>query len=404
VPLTLIAYEGRRSWSGVIWAAIIALVLAVTPLVTDSTATAAETSQTLSGTVTASDSGDPLAGIEVKVYRWVAEGWRELAGSDITGPDGAYLIEDLGVGGINQIEFVPPTQDYVTTTIDFPFEAGENILDQVLERSATISGNVLAEAPDGSLTVIPGTDVWLTNEGGTFFWVGAVVDENGDYTISGIPSGTYLVEFNHFRNVETHLASYWDGALDADTAQRVTLSSGETRSDINGTLILGSTITGRITGSDGATQTGASATAFRQTADGAWVSVQGLQGSTDANGDFTILGLRPGTYKIGFLNRFEGSGCYAPEYFDNQPSLEAAGTVTVGLHENIGGVGAVLELAEPGSCPGPAATPADTASAPAAELAATGGTESLAVPAAALMILGLVLVAARRRRTSRADA
>ncbi|MBT2516310.1 hypothetical protein J7E29_02580 [Streptomyces sp. ISL-90] len=396
MPIT--TYAGRRHWIRVIAAAIIALILAVTPLVTATSATAAETPQTLSGTVTASDSGEPLAGVEVKVYRWVAEAWQEVVGTAVTGPDGAYLIEDLALGGFGVVEFVPPTQDYVRTKVDFPFEAGENVLDQVIERSATISGKVLAETPDGPLTVIPGTHVRLTNEGGTVFWAGAEVDENGEYTISGIPSGTYLVEFNDSLSIETHLASYWDGALDADTAQRLTLSSGETRSDIDGTLILGSTITGSITGADGATQTGASATAFRQTADGGWVSVQALQGSTDANGDFTIVGLRPGNYKIGFLNRFEGSGCYAPEYFDNQPSIDAATTMTIGTAENFDGISAVLELAEPGSCPtGPAAPPAGTAPAPAAQLAATGGAASLAVPAVALMMLGLVLVAARRR-------
>ena len=399
--MSITAYEGRRSWSSVISAAIIALLLAVTSLVTANTATAAETSQSLSGTVTASDTGEPLAGVEVKVYRWVAEAWQEVVGTAVTGPDGAYLIEDLELGGFNDVEFVPPTQDYVRTRVDFPFAAEENILDQVLERSATISGKVLAETLEGVLTAIPGTQVSLESEGGTFFTTGTEVDENGDYTISGIPSGTYLVEFNDSQAIATHLVSFWDGAPDADTAQRLTLSTGETRSDIDGTLILGSTITGSITGADGATQTGASAAAFRQTADGGWVSVQALQGSTDANGDFTIVGLRPGTYKIGFLNRFDGSGCYVPEYFDNQPSIEAAATLAVGLHENLGGISAVLELAEPGSCPGgPATPPAGTASVPAAQLAATGSAASLAVPAAALMMLGLVLVAARRR-TSR---
>lgn len=394
MPIT--AYEGRRRWSKVISAAIIALILPVAPLVTASTATAAETSQTLSGTVTASDTGDPLAGVEVKVYRWVAEAWQELAGSAVTGPDGTYLIEDLELGGFNDVEFVPPTQDYVRTRVEFSFAAGANILDQVLERSATISGTVLAETPDGALTAIPGTRVSVESEGDTYFRAVAEVDENGDYTISGIPSGTYLVAFNESQTVATHLAAFWDGALDADAAQLLTLSTGETRSDLDGTLILGSTITGSITGADGATQTGASATAFRQTADGSWVAVQGLQGSTDANGDFRIVGLREGTYKIGFLY-FHETGCYAPEYFDDQPSLEAANIVTIGLHENLSDIRAVLEPAEPGSCPSPAATPVDTGSGSAAQLAATGSSTSLAVPAAALVMLGLLLVAARRR-------
>ncbi|RXZ69095.1 carboxypeptidase-like regulatory domain-containing protein [Agromyces albus] len=302
MPIT--AYVCRRRWSKVISAAIIALLLAVTSLVTASTATAAETSQTLSGTVTASDTGDPLAGVEVRVYRWVAEAWQELAGSAVTGPDGAYLIEDLALGGFNDVEFVPPTQDYVRTRVDFPFAAEENILDQVLERSATISGTVLAETADGAPSAIPGTRVSVEREGGTYFRAGAEVDENGDYTISGIPSGTYLVKFNDPRTITTHLASYWGGSFDADTAQLLTLSTGETRSDIDGTLILDSTI------------------------------------------------------------------------------------------------------------PAPVATPADPAGPPAgnvtatggtATLAATGGTASLVVPAAALMMLGLLLVAARRR-TARAEA
>jgi Carboxypeptidase regulatory-like domain len=397
----------RRFWAEIVVATLVILLLAAAQLVSGQLARAATGAASLTGVVTASDTQAPIEGVEVALYVSINEAQTELVASATTGGDGSYLAEGLEATTY-VVTFTPPSADYVETTVSFfSVQEGTNTLDQILERSATVSGTVMAENSEGTAEVLPGTRVNVSRVGGSYFSQGATVDEEGNYTITGIPSGTYEVQFNPLQEISTHLTSYLGGALDPEDAEPLTLASGETRTSIDATLILGSTISGTVTGSDGVTQTGASAAIFREDADGAWVGEQALQGAPDDNGDYTVVGLRPGTYRVGFLNRFEGSGQYQPEYFDNETTLEAATTVELGLHENISGINAVLEPAngQPAS-PAPPAFSAPSSPAPqlsSEERAETGSASRLLPFGAALVVIGVSLLITHRT-TSRTAA
>lgn len=381
---------------------LVALLLVVLipagQLMSGNPAHAATPSAVLTGIVTAADTGASIEGVQVQLFTFVSEGQTELAASGTTGTDGVFLIDNLQPTTY-VITFTAPSSDYVATTEQF-FEVleGENRLDQILERSATVSGTVIAETAEGAPAVIPGVRVNLIPVGDLTSSVGADADENGRYTITGILSGTYDVEFNGSQEIETHLTSYLGGALDREDAEKLVLESGEGVAGVDATLILGSSIGGRITGSDGVTQTGASAAIFRQTTDGTWQSEKALQGSTDASGDYTVVGLRPGAYKIGFLNRYEGSGQYLPEYFDDRATLETATILELALRENVEEISATLERvgSEPASpAPPPSAFPAAPET-PGEGLAATGTATRLAPFAAALVLIGLSLLITHR--------
>jgi len=393
----------RRFWVRIVVATLAVLLIAAGQLIPGQLARASAEGATLTGVVTASDTQLPLEGVEVVLYVAINEAQTELVASATTGADGAYTVDGLEPTTY-VVTFTPPGSDYVETTVSFfSVQAGANTLDQPLERGATISGNVMAETAENTPAVLPGTRVNLSRVGGSYFSEGATVDEEGNYAITGVPSGTYEVQFNPLQEIPTHLTSYLGGALDPAEAETLTLTSGETLTSIDATLILGSTISGNITGSDGVTQTGASAAIFRQDTDGAWVGEKALQGSPDANGDYTVVGLRPGNYRIGFLNRFENSGQYQPEYFDNEPTLEAATTVDLALHEDVGGISAILEPAD-----GQPASPATTASPPDPQLSsderATSGTATRLVPfGVALVLIGVSLLITRRTTSPAAN-
>lgn len=390
----------RRFWVRIVVATLGVVLLAAGQLIPGQLARASAEGATLTGVVTGADTQAPIEGVEVSLYVAINEAQTELVASATTSADGGYTVDGLEPTTYVATFTPPPGSDYVETTVSFfSVQAGANTLDQPLERGATISGNVIAETAESTAAVLPGARVNLTSVGGSYFSQGATVDEEGNYTITGVPSGTYEVQFNPLQEIPTHLTSYLGGAFDPGEAEPLTVASGETLTSIDATLILGSTISGSITGSDGVTQTGASAAIFRLDTDGAWVGEQALQGSPDANGDYTVVGLRPGTYRIGFLNRFEGSGLYEPEYFDNEPTLEAATTVDLALHEDVGGISAILEPAD--GQPASPAPPTTTVSPPDPQLSsdegATSGTATRLVPiGVALVLIGVSLLITRR--------
>jgi len=78
--------------------------------------------------------------------------------------------------------------------------------------------------------------------------------------------------------------------------------------------------------------------------------------TTDAEGNYTVGGMRTGTYKIEF---FDGEGLYANEFWNNKPSLKRANGIGVTAGLETAGIDAVLEpLPNPGVViQSPAGTP-----------------------------------------------
>src|SRR5205823_14198890 len=100
------------------------------------------------------------------------------------------------------------------------------------------------------------------------------------YSVTGLPAGTYAVEFS--RGARSSWYNDKSSFMDAD---RVTLAEGEQRGGIDGTLIAGTSIAGRVTSDGGAPIAGI------------WVYFNGPHYGhveTSADGTYLISDLPPG--------------------------------------------------------------------------------------------------------------
>lgn len=197
--------------------------------------------------------------------------------------------------------------------------------------TATISGQVTREdggAPVGLVTVFVNSTDFAHN--GT-----DVTDADGTYSVTGLEPGQYTVRFSTEPTGTGLISEFWDGAVTRDTAQLITIGGGETFTDIDASLQEGGVITGHVTReSDGAALSGVSVSAVAETGGG-------FPGHaiTDANGDYRISALTPGSYVV----QFDAFGDeLVDEYWQAASDLASATRVTVLSNQTNGGIDASL--------------------------------------------------------------
>jgi hypothetical protein len=272
--------------------------------------------RTISGTVTADDGG-ALEGVWVEAR--TADGW--YVGKEAeTNSTGAYTITGLAPGiykvrtynssgyldeWYNNIPCYNNWYGTDATLIDVRESNALNI-DFSLALGHTISGTVTADG-GGALEGV-WVEVWT--EDGEYVGKDAETDSTGAYTITGLTPGIYKVRtYNSsgyldewYDNVPCY--SNWDGT----NATLIDLRESNAL-NIDFSLALGPTISGRVTADDGGAL------------EGVWVEVRTAGGryvkdaETDSTGAYTITGLTPGTYKVSTSN-YSG---YLDEWYDNVP-------------------------------------------------------------------------------------
>jgi 5-hydroxyisourate hydrolase-like protein (transthyretin family) len=200
-----------------------------------------------------------------------------------------------------------------------------------LAAATRISGRVTDRAgnPLEDVTVWPhlhmGGDNWEQLDGrGT--------DANGEYTLDGIPAGTYRVQFETWPR--TYARQWYSNALEEADATGFVAPAGGMVSGINAAMVPAGSISGTVTAPDGTTTlTGIQVQVYRQ-ADGSYAGSD----QTDANGDYTISGLAAGAHIV----EFYGNGTYVGLWYNNASSREEANAVTLGEGEDRTGIDASL--------------------------------------------------------------
>lgn len=331
----------------------------------------------ISGTVLDPE-GKPLTGIPVVARSMDGgerDGWK--GGATLTSWDGSYTIEGLPSGDY-LVRALGSAQGYIDEYYgDAIFESdaapvpviapGETAgIDFRLAEGGRISGTVLDTA--GKAAAGASVVALLRNpEGGWEPRGAAMVTEEGDYLITGLPSGNYLVRV--LASPLGYIDEYYDDALFRDEATQVTVNAPDETAGINFTLAPGGSISGRVLDSTG------------RGAIGALVEARLIRdGRTETRGCGVVLGGMldflalpplelelPGVLKDILENLFAEEGSYRieglpsgeylvrthaswlglqDEFYDDVPTADEATPVSVTAPQETTGIDFILEEIE----------------------------------------------------------
>jgi hypothetical protein len=287
------------------WAPLV-LLSCVAALACSPAAQATEGTGRIEGKAISAEGLIPQSHIEVTAYE--AAGSEFPAGFAVTNGQGEYVVEGLAPGSY-VVEFAPergsvlnfiaqyykdsPTRADATRVVVSAGSATPNI-DAEMQTGAKIEGHVTqAASPEAGLANIAVTAYQAGNSEQPMGF--ATTNASGAYTIAGLATGSYTVEFApETESGLNYVTQYWDDASSFAGATPVTVTQPASTTGIDAQLQAGGAISGTVT--DAATHKPLSAVVV------AWTPSHALAGVvfTNASGQYTITGLASGSYVVGF--------------------------------------------------------------------------------------------------------
>ena len=315
----------------------------------------------ITGTVRRTD-GVALDNIEVEaVVPRQGGGWTPL-GTDVTGGDGTYDIGGLPTGTY-RVTFRDAGHAYLGSYVRESYndkatiEEAEDLtvsegsvlsgIDAVLERNGILGGTVTNSSGDpiGGIEVQAFSDV---EPGPGVVWaeVGPFTETDqltGGYAMP-LPTGSYRLLFlNRPGAPSTYLPEWYADQASLETAQDVAVVNEQTTNLPDVAMTVGGRISGRLTDQAGELVSGMFAVPYKRGVDpgGATTWTRMAPMLQEEAGAWSVRGLTPGTYRIGFENSTFSTG-YLPEFYDDVPALTRATDIVVGEEQLVGSRDAVL--------------------------------------------------------------
>jgi hypothetical protein len=146
----------------------------------------------------------------------------------------------------------------------------------------------------------------------------AISEANGAFSVVGLPTGMYRVEF-----IKYDLASTWyNGHRTFDSADWVLVTAPATTSGINGSLLPGQVISGTVTNTQGAGIPKVTVRAY----DGPTFKPMSSTNLTNSLGEYTLNYLSSGSTLVYYDS--QGTGYY-PEWWDDKKIMAEANPITL---------------------------------------------------------------------------
>lgn len=276
----------------------------------------------VTGRVTTEDTGEPVAGVWVSI--WNSEGFSASAYTD---GNGRYVLSGVPEGS-HHLQFFPVDENPHNLVreywgdsygfggaelLDVPWAGGRTGINAALATGGSLSGQI-TRASDGS--PVAGAAVRAAFDG---YEQGVDADGDGRYELRGVPSGLNAV------NVQAPLQN-----LVAISSPIEVVAGAE--ASFNASLVLGGSISGTVLHEQsGLPAAGVSVLA---TADGqaSWVYA-----STDAEGNYTVVGLPEGDVVVCFSSPSHVAECFdgAPDPTSATPVPLVPGAVVAGIDASL---------------------------------------------------------------------
>jgi 5-hydroxyisourate hydrolase-like protein (transthyretin family) len=296
----------------------------------------------MKGTVTDA-SANPLRGTHVEVYQYdqEEESWQSIA-MNTTNFYGHYEVRGLNAGsyrvGFFDDDYLPQYYDGAGTlesATDVEITAAQTSegRDASLEMGATIEGTFTTA--DGQ----PVKDIWVqlyrNDDNGEWQAIGGdKSNTSGHYAVTGLLSDSYRIAFVDWA---AHYATqYYPDATSLSNASDISVTSGETLSDIDSTLAEGGKISGALTTQLGEPVADIEAQAYRQ--EGNEWQKAGVS-TTDSDGAYNLSGLSGGSYRIGFIDPFNR---YPTQYYPNASQLSDATDIALTMGQSSSEINSAL--------------------------------------------------------------
>lgn len=315
---------------------LVGLLVALTMMVAWVPVSRAVAPGSIAGTVTTTDTNPaPIEGVEVALYQLFGDGYYaswEAVDYTETGADGTYSFDPIDAGtyrvGFTDLNGVYAAQFYNGSTslngatdlvvdgaplvdVNAQMGAGGSIEGTVTDATDAPLANVYVAVYLAEINADNGTNYYFVNDGFT--------DEvSGTYSIGGLNTGSYIVEFI----TEGGRVVYSGGKNSMDAADRVPVIAGDPSSGIDVKIGGSGSISGNVTDDSTPAAAIADVDIYAYDTDGNFVGYA----MTDEAGSYTIADLEAGSYK---LEAYDFEDRYAPEFYDNTTVFTAAVSIPI---------------------------------------------------------------------------
>ncbi len=335
---------------------VVSLSIAVLALCALAAPVASAANGSISGTVTAENGGALLPGVEVCA---TSNLHRECVA---TGNDGVYTVPGL-IEGDYEVVFSPaPNTNYLLQAYPgkAPPEDGDPIHvsegESVSGKNAKLKsgGQIIGRVTDsGTGNGIAGIEACGARAGAGHETCD-LTDAGGNYAIVGLQTGSYTVFFDPAAT--EYVFQVYKGITDLQAeGTPVAVTAGAETKNINDTLSVGASISGRVT--DAAT--GAGLGEIEVCVTGTTINEFFPECVlTLGSGAYSVRGLLPGTYQVGFSEdpNPEFSDGYDTQFFDGKLRFEEATPIPLSSAQARTGVDAHLHKTGSSETPPPGAS------------------------------------------------
>ncbi|RLE21320.1 MAG: hypothetical protein DRJ50_09370, partial [Actinobacteria bacterium] len=305
----------------------------------------------ISGVVTEEATGTGANGIQVVVTNLS----NLQLGSTVTALDGTYSVAGIPAGWV-KVQFYDPSEMLIREWYNdqTTFETATSV--QILSAAETVgidaelagnfpgplslTGTITDQdgAPIPTDGTLVGADVYdlSGNRLGSGY-----ADPAGFYTVTALSAGSVKVEF---WGPDAYFPEWYDNQPDFDSATQVEVVPGIGASGVDASLARGGSVSGTVTEEGSTNPVGDLPVDLY---DLSWNLK--ASGKTDPSGDYTVVGLSTGSYKIMFGQYgpypFEQpQGGHIAEWYNDQPDFTSATPVSVTVGSAVVNIDAVLAV------------------------------------------------------------